>query len=146
MTRAARGLLLLLAISAFACASRATVKPRTGPLHERVGNQEGIQQIVTVFVANLKQDERLAGRFANVDTARLETNLTAFLCKTVGDTCDYQGKPMPAAHAGLGITDEEFDAFMEVFVLSMNDADLPQQEQNDLIDRMMGMRAEVVGK
>jgi hemoglobin len=96
--------------------------------------------------SNLKQDERLAARFENTDSAHLEASLTAFLCKTVGDDCAYQGKDMPAAHAGLQITDDEFDAFMEVFVLSMNDADLPQQEQNDLIDEMMAMRPQVTEK
>jgi hemoglobin len=137
---------LMLALVAIACASRPTVRPRTGPLHERVGRQAGLEQIVEAFVANLQADVRLKARFANADTTRLKTNMTAFLCKTVGDTCDYQGQPMSEAHATLGITDEEFDSFMEVFILSMNDTDLPQQEQNDLIDRMMAMRADVVGR
>ena len=44
----------------------------------------------------------------------------------------------------LKMTDEEFGALMEVFIASMNDTELPQQEQNDLLDVMMARQAEAV--
>jgi len=124
--------------------SRPTEALRTGPLEKRVGGQEGIEELVHEFVGMLTKDERLRDRFTAIDRPGLEKRLSAFLCEQVGGGCKYEGKPMAEAHGELGITGEEFAAFMELFIVSMNNVELPQQEQNDLIDVMMALEGSVV--
>jgi hemoglobin len=109
-----------------------------------VGGRTGIEELVRVFLEAVRADERLASRFARTDRARLERRMSSFLCKSVGDSCAYDGKTMAEAHGALAITEEEFAAFMELFIVSMNDVELPQQEQNDLIDVMLALEDEIV--
>jgi hemoglobin len=129
-----------------ACQSRPTEIPRTGPLEKRVGGRAGLEELAHAFVGSLLEDDRLAHRFSATNRAQLETRLTSFLCKSVGGGCTYEGKGMAEAHGSLSITAEEFAAFMELFIVAMNDVELPQQEQNDLIDVMMAMEDSIVKK
>ncbi len=138
-------LVIALVSIAAACSSHRLEKPRQGTLSERVEGQEGIEKIVEALAANVAEDPRLKERFANVDMKVFKANMTTFLCKTVGADCKYD-KAMTAVHAGMNISEGEFEAFMEVFIVSMNDAELPQKEQNDLIDAMLGMQDQVVAQ
>ena len=127
-----------------ACQSRPTETPRTGPLEQRVGGQAGLEELVHVFVGALMEDERLAPRFAATARNRLEERLASFLCKSVGGECAYEDEDMADAHRSMSITEDEFAVFMELFIVSMNDVELPQQEQNDLIDVMMSLEDSIV--
>ena len=51
------------------------------------------------------------------DVARVEANLLDFLVMVYGGPSDYQGKSMKAAHKGLGITQDEYDAFVSMVVV-----------------------------
>lgn len=137
--------LLAIFLAVAACRSHQAEKPRTGPLAERVGNEEGLRAIVDAFAAALLADDRMKPYFAGTDMAAFKDGFTAYLCKTVGAECSYE-RGMAEVHAGMAITDEHFGVFMELFIVAMNEAELPQQEQNDLIDAMLATQPEVVGK
>jgi truncated hemoglobin YjbI len=125
-----------------ACRSKPLEKARTGTLAERVGDEKGLETIVDAFLVKLKADERTAAKFATADTA-WRSSMLGFLCKTIESECG--GEPaMEQIYVGTKFTADEFSAFMEVFIVSMNDADLPQKEQNDLIDGMLAVQNEVV--
>jgi hemoglobin len=125
-----------------ACKSRQLEKPRTGELSERVGGQDGIDKIVDVLDTAVKADDRLKTRFASPEMAKFKTSIGSFLCETIEADCSYDGAPK--VQSMMKVNDEEFGAFMELFIVAMNDVELPQQEQNDLIDAMMSIQGDVV--
>jgi hemoglobin len=51
------------------------------------------------------------------DVARVEANLLDFLIFVYGGPNNYQGKDMTAAHVGLDITDEQYDAFVGMVIV-----------------------------
>lgn len=123
-------------ISATACKSRRGETLRTGPLYQRVEQQPGIQALTTEVAKAIAADATFGPRFASVDMARFRDRLGAFLCHAVAGPCTYDG-PLSDAWRGVTLDDDEFVALMEVLITGMNEAQLPQQEQNDLIDLLM---------
>ena len=56
----------------------------------------------------------------------------------------YTGRDMKAAHAGLNITAEDFNAFVEDLVTTLNELKVPQQEQNELLAVLGPMQSDIV--
>lgn len=54
----------------------------------------------------------LAPRFASVDRSRLEDGLARRLCELADGPCRYPGRSMREVHAGMGITEADFEAFL----------------------------------
>ncbi len=142
-----RALVLIVLV---ACSSKAprtsTVAQPSGPvLYDRIGGMDAIKGIVKDFVEEQLKKGPLAPRFSNVDTARLEENLAAQLCELTQGPCKYAGKPMREAHAGMAITDADFDAFSHAFLQSLIKFEVDEAEQHELIELFLArQRAQLV--
>jgi truncated hemoglobin YjbI len=127
---------LALAAGAFACKSRPTETLRTGPLFERVGKEAGIHRAVEAIAAAVAQSPELAEAFSEVDMEGFRRGLAAFLCARTAGPCEYHGR-LADAWAGAELDEERFVLLMEAIVAGFNEARVPQQEQNDLLDLLM---------
>ena len=128
--------LALVAATLAACKSHPGEKLRTGPLYERVDKEQGLHEIAAKVTAAVKGDDGLKEPLAKVDMARFEQQLAAFLCHESGGPCPFNGA-VSEIWKGATLDEDQFMALMEVVIAGMTDANLPQQEQNDLIDLMM---------
>jgi hemoglobin len=122
------------------CKSRPTEKARQGTLAERVEGSDGLKKVVEALVTSLPKNDTVGKKFAALDWTGFKERMNAYLCKSVGGGCAFTGTQRDALGVELG--DDEFVAFMEVFIAAMNETQLPQKEQNDLIDLMMKHREE----
>jgi hemoglobin len=68
------------------------------------------------------------------------------VCEATGGPCRYTGRDMRAAHAGMRITDAEFDALVEDPVRSLDKLRVPTAEQRALLGLLGGLRPQVVGQ
>jgi truncated hemoglobin YjbI len=123
-------------VSATACKSKRGETLRTGPLYRRVEERAGLDALAGTIATTVAADATFGPRFAAVDMARFRERLAAFLCAAARGPCAYDGR-LSDAWQGVTLADDEFIAFLEVVVAGMNEAQLPQQEQNDLLDLMM---------
>ena len=55
------------------------------------------------------------------------------VCEASGGPCKYTGRSMKAAHAGMRITDAEFNALVEDLVKSLDKFKVPAKEKNELL-------------
>lgn len=90
---------------------------------DRLGGFDGVRELVDVFVSTLRRDDRLNGYFLNqgLDTYTFGMDLGAQVGALVG--CDgvvYNGRTMKAAHAGMGISAQDFLDFIEDFNAALN--------------------------
>ena len=137
---------IVLALAAFAltaCSSRQLEKPRTGKLADRVGGSSGIAKIVGAFHSTLVKDDQLKMHFRDGKPKNFRESMTAFLCQKIKATC-AEGTSEDEAKVAVLFTGDEFEMFVQLFIVAMNDTELPQQEQNDLLQAMMAMRSDVV--
>lgn len=113
-------------------------------LYERLGGQAAIVAVVDEFVANVAADDRINSFFGGTDIDRLKTLLVEQICAGTGGGCTYTGRDMKTTHAGMGITDEHFNALVEDLVASLNKFNVPAQEQNDLLAILGPMKGDIV--
>lgn len=78
-------------------------------IFDRIGGSGAVTAVVDEFYARVVADPMLKGYFADVDMAKLKAHQRSFVAAALGGPQEYRGKTMDEAHAGLGITTEEFD-------------------------------------
>ena len=107
------GLRVMLFVAAANLAACATMSDPPPTLYKRLGGREGIAIVVGDFVTNMAGDSRVNARFKDMkpaDVEKLKSNLADQICNATGGPCSYLGRDMKTVHAGMKITDAEFDA------------------------------------
>ena len=100
--------------------------------------------MVDDFVANVAADSRINARFANTDIPRFKQLLVDQICAGTGGPCTYTGRDMKTTHAGMGITDAEFDALVEDLVRSLDKFKVPAAEKEELLGILGPMKSDIV--
>src|SRR5215469_13644322 len=113
----ARSISLVVVISAVVLAACAPMPPPAPPqqasLYQRLGGQPAITAVVDDFVANVAADNRINHYFARTDIPHLKKELVDQICQATGGPCTYTGRPMRVVHAGMHITDADFNALVQ---------------------------------
>jgi hemoglobin len=109
-----------------------------------LGKKEAITAVVDDFVGRVANDSRINGKFANADIPRLKTMLVDQICQAAGGPCTYTGRDMKTVHAGMGITNEQFDALVGDLVATLNKFKVPQREQKELLSVLGPMKKDIV--
>jgi len=136
--------ILLAMIAALTTASCATSQPRLEPtLYERLGGGAAITAIVDGAIVDVAADPRINQRFANLGPG-LARNLGDLICLRTGGPCKYIGADMSAAHEGMFIRDEEFDALVEDMAKSLDKSKAPPREKDEVLVIFRQMRNAIV--
>jgi hemoglobin len=141
---------VLSGLAALTTASEAVAQaPKS--LYDRLGGRTAIVAVVDDFVANCAADTRINKFFAATaaDKNRLatfKTNLVDQICEASGGPCKYKGKDMKSAHAGLGISNADFNALVEDLTKSLDKFKVGKAEQDQLLGVLGPMRPQIVEK
>jgi hemoglobin len=100
-------------------------------LFNRLGSEAGISNIVADFTPRVLDDPR-------VNWAR------QFLAPATGGPAHYEGKDIKSTHAGLHISNPEFDAALGDLKASLDRLQIPNQEQKELLAIIESTRPEIV--
>ena len=114
-------------------------------LYERLGGQPAITAVVDTFVANVAADDRINQRFAGTDIPHLKTLLVEQVCAATGGPCTYTGRDMRSTHAGMNITDAEFNDLVGDLVAALDTYKVPPREKDELLTALGGMKKDIVG-
>jgi len=120
--------------------------PLSMTLYQRLGGLNAIQAVVDDFVARVVSDPRINMRFANANIPLLKRRLVDQICQATGGHCSYMGLDMKTAHAGMGITNAEFDALVEDLVATLDKFRVGEAEKNELLALLGPMRKDIVEK
>lgn len=113
-------------------------------LVEDFGGQKGIRRIAARTIELSEADPRIADIFAAHDMVRLKRTLAEQFCYLLGAGCDYSGRDMRTAHAGLGATKADLNALVENLQAAMREAGVPFAAQNRLLAKLAPMSRLVV--
>ena len=122
----------------------APVFPELRPVLEDFGGREGLDRLMDTFMAGLVADPRTGPFFANSDQVRVKRQLVEQFCVILGGDCTYTGRDMAQSHAGLGITEADFNALVEDLVDAMEARGIPRAAQNRLLARLAPMHRDIV--
>jgi hemoglobin len=139
-----------LALALTACAGTGTAtktdSAKTASLYDRLGGKDAIAKVVDDFLGKVGADQRINARFANTDLKHLNLMLVDQICQASGGPCKYTGKDMKTSHAGLKITDDEFNALVEDLQAALKHLSVPEPEQKDLIGALGPMKPDIVNR
>jgi hemoglobin len=143
------GLLLFVVVNLGACASAGREAATTPSLYKRLGGREGIATVVDDFVANMVADTRVNARFKDMkppEVFKLKSNLSDQICQTSGGPCSYVGKDMKTAHAGMKITEAEWNATLDNLVKALDKNKVDARSKQDLLGALGPMKGDIVGR
>lgn len=126
-------------------------KPRS--LYERLGGEPAITAVVADFVGRAAANPRV--NFTRKGTpaewqatpenvAHLQKMLVQMICSVTGGPQVYEGRSMKGIHAGMQITNAEFDALAGDLKATLDQFKVPAAEQDELIKIVSTTRGDVV--
>lgn len=127
-----------------------TAPPAPAPsVYKQLGGREGIAQIVDDFVANVVADNRINDRFKKLQPAqvfKLKSYLSDQICDATGGPCSYVGRTMKETHAGMKITEAEWNATVEALVKALDKNNVPVGAKTALLGALGPMKPDIVGQ
>lgn len=128
---------------------RQEVKPKK-PLWDRLGGEPAVKAVIHDFVMAAAPDPKVNffrnGHF-KLDAAgveKLERLLVELVSAVTGGPLKYTGRDMKSTHAGMKITDAEFDALAGHLVATLKKYKVPEAELMELVGIVAGTRKDIV--
>lgn len=124
-------------------------KPKPS-LYDRLGGIYPIATVVDTFIDLLLVNNVLNANPAikkardQVPKAGLKYRVTALVCQVTGGPCKYTGRSMKDSHAHLNITEREWQAMLADFRRTLNNYQVPKQEQQELIAIVESTKKDIV--
>jgi hemoglobin len=138
---------LLLLAALVAAAPAAHAQPADDSLYRRLGGYDALAAVTDAFIVRLATDDQI-GRFFvghGEDSQRQIRQLVVDqLCAATGGPCVYIGRDMRTVHAGMGITEADWDRSVEHFVATLGQFSVPERERQELIAIIAPLKAEIV--
>jgi hemoglobin len=113
-------------------------------IYDSIGGAGAVRAAVDDFYARLLADPGLAPFFAQTDLPRLKAHQRSFIAAAIGGPEIFTGRDMAAAHAGLGITDAQFDAVVAHLVETLAGLGVPVEVIGQIGAVLTPLRASVV--
>lgn len=115
-----------------------------GTLYERLGGIDAITAVVEDFRDRVARDDRINLKFTRTDLARLTKMLIDQVSAATGGPHRYNGRGMKEAHAGMNVTNGEFNALVEDLVATLNHFKVPSAEQGELLAILGPLKSDIV--
>ena len=113
-----------------------------------MGGYDAIAAVVDDLLARLRSDT-LLGRYwtspRSADIHNRERQLAVdFVIAAAGGPAFYLGRNMKLAHAGMGITKEDYAAFMRCLHASLETFEVPEPERGEVVAFVASLEPEIV--
>jgi hemoglobin len=115
-----------------------------GSLYERLGGLEAITAVTRAAVDRQMKDDRINQKYARTNVDRLIKEFVDQICQATGGPCTYAGRDMTEAHHNMGVTNGEFQAFVEDVVAVLDGFKVGKAEQDELLNLLAPLRGEIV--
>jgi hemoglobin len=125
-------------------------EPSGEPLYQRLGGVYSIAAVVDDFIDRIMSDPRLNANplvdeaHHRVPRAGFKYLVTEMMCWATGGPQQYTGRSMYDSHAHLKITAPEWAAFMDDLNQTLNQFQVPEQEQKEVVALIEGTRPDIV--
>lgn len=123
-------------------------KAAKGPsLYQRMGGYDGIVVVLDDVLAQLQADpafKRFSGGRSGNSLKRTRQLILDQFCEMTGGPCTYIGRDMKTAHAGLQITEAEWDSFMKKLQASLDKAKIAPADAKEFTAMIQKFKGDIV--
>jgi hemoglobin len=135
---------VLVAASAPARAHEPAARPS---LYQRLGGYDALAAVVDDFIGRMLSDPALAPFFAGHGTEsklRIRQLVVDQLCAATGGPCVYLGRDMKATHAGLGITEAQWNAGVAHLSATLDKFKVGHGERGEVLAAIGSLKGDIV--
>ncbi len=115
-------------------------------LYSRLGGAEGIRRIIDDVITAHLNNPVVRERFRKAeDIGRLKIKAWEFFCAGAGGPETYTGKDMIAAHRGMNITEQEYEAVTDDILSALKKNRIDDTTARDVTAILNSLRGQVIG-
>jgi hemoglobin len=118
-------------------------------LYRALGGEDGIDKIVDDILFSMLRSPLLRDSFRDLsltDYPRFKYNFAQQLCELSGGPCRYTGPDMRAAHAGLNVSEEQFNESGRIIAEVLTANGVPAEARQVLLRKLGAMGPEIIGQ
>ena len=118
-------------------------------LYKRLGGYDAIAAVTDDFLGRLAADKQMSRFFVGVSAdslRKLRQHVVDQLCEASGDPCYYFGRSMKTVHAGLGITEADWQVTVKHLTATMDKFKVPDKERNEILALFASLKGDIVEK
>ena len=141
------GFLLALVAVAVWSGAPAVAQEKAPSLYKRLGGYDAIAAVTDDFIPRLAGDPKLGRFFVGVSAdsqKRIRQLVVDQLCEATGGPCFYIGRSMKTSHAGLGITEEDWESTVKHLVASLDKFKVPPKEKDEFLAIASSLKGDIV--
>lgn len=113
-------------------------------IYDSIGGAPAVAAAVDDFYTRVLADPTLTHFFDDVDMSRLKAHQRGFIAAAIGGPEIFAGRKMAAAHAGLAITDTDFDAVVTHLVATLTGLGVPDETIDQIGGTLAPLRSQIV--
>lgn len=136
--------MILLAQPAAVSAQQTSSAPS---LYKQLGGYDAIAAVTDDLIGRLVADPKIAKFFVGLDDehkAQLRQHFVDFICAKAGGPCLYTGRDMKTAHAGLRITEDEWNAAVADFGATEDKFNIPADVRKQIAGLFAQLKPDIV--
>lgn len=126
---------------AFFLLSCASTKQTT---YEEMGGQAKVQEVVDNFITEIEFDPIMFEYFKESDIERFREKLAEHVCLLTMGPCEYTGDTMEQVHAGMNISEADFNHGVDLFINAMEKANISHRIQNKILADIAPIRKTMI--
>ena len=118
-------------------------------LYKRLGGYDAVAAVSDDFLGRLAADPQLArffGGHATDSMKKLRQHVVDLLCMATGGPCVYTGRDMKTSHAGLGITERDWDVSVRHLGATFDKFSVPAKEREEVVAALVPLKKDIVEK
>ncbi|MFN0111045.1 MAG: group I truncated hemoglobin [Blastocatellia bacterium] len=122
-------------------------KPKS--LYDRLGGYDAISAVVEDFAPKLFNDAKISRFFVGMSTdtkEQFKQKNKNLVCNVTGGPCQVISRTAKQSHAGLGITEDDFNIVVKHLVDTLNKFKVPDAEQKELLNIIGTLKKDIVEK
>jgi len=112
--------------------------------YERVGGGAAIRTVVDRFYELVLGDRSLERYFAETDLVRLKRHQALLIAQVMGGPAEYDGRDLREAHAGMGITRDDFALVVSYLTQALREAGVDDDILGRVADTVAATERDVV--
>ena len=119
----------------------------TNSLYTRLGGYDGIAMFATSLIGHAQKDEVLARFWTDRGEDRNARDLQIlidYLVNQTGGQMYYTGRDMALAHKGMGITDADWDRFIDIVISVAGELGVGATEGGEVMALLNSLKDQIV--
>lgn len=116
-------------------------------LYHRLGGYDAIAAATDELLARLQADPQLRDYWKGASThnqRKARQLIVDFMTEAAGGPAYYTGRDMQTSHAGMHITEQDWDTFMGHAAATLTQFGVPTQEHEEVLTFFTSLKPEVV--